>query len=578
LSASVPTIVGVSSASWRAALIGAIVAALATLPGLGVGTLWDNSETAYGEVAREVLLSHDVVVLHLNGAPWFVQPPLYFWIAAAFAKVLGVSEFALRLPSALATIAMAAAVGYVVAQFASSRAALLAATVLSTALMQAVVGRLAIMDALLDLLVAVAILAWFAALRPGGSRVFWYAGWIAIALGALTKGLVAPVMAVLVIGPWLLWERTVGARPHVPGVRAWLAGAALAALVIAPWCVALWHAAGAHAFEELIGHYTVGRYLGTIENQSGPVWYYVPVVVLGFFPWIAFLVPATYRGWLDARSAANGSLARLALVWAIVPFVFFSLAKTKLPNYIALELPAFAILVAVWFDRATERADRRAVLAWTALVPITIAGVGFAMWAFSHDNRLTADLQQIRNDFVALGCVILLGSVACFVLLLVRRLAWLGPFALGAASVLVLLILAVLGEPIVERFKPIPPLAAAIERERRPSDAIAIQGVSGGNALLFYTRPRVEELAGPDDPAMDPAADPRRAICGAARALVVTGKKRPSPDPTYGRTRTIIATANNDVLYLYDGPPCRPPQASASIGSSIAVRTAKQRL
>jgi hypothetical protein len=59
---------------------------------------------------------------------------------------------------------------------------------------------------------------------------------------------------------------------------------------------------------------------------------------------------------------------------------------------------------------------------------------------------------------------------------------------------------------------------------------------------------------------------------------VVTGKKRPSPDPTYGRTRTIIATANNDVLYLYDGPPCRPPQASASIGSSIAVRTAKQRL
>ena len=67
----------------RAALLGAFLAALVTLPGLGTGTLWDNSETAYGEVAREILLTHDWVVMHLNAAPWFVQPPLYFWIAAA---------------------------------------------------------------------------------------------------------------------------------------------------------------------------------------------------------------------------------------------------------------------------------------------------------------------------------------------------------------------------------------------------------------------------------------------------------------------------------------------------------------
>lgn len=546
----------VLSASWRAALIGALVAGFATLPGLGFGTLWDNSETAYGEVAREILLTGNAVVLHLNGAPWFVQPPLYFWIAAALARVLGVSEFALRLPSALATIVMAAAVGFVVARYASSRAALLAATVLSTSLMQAVVGRLAIMDALLDLMVTVTILAWFGALRSGDRRRWWYAGWVALALGTLAKGLVAPVTALLVVGPWFLWERTAGGRAGLPALRHWFGGALLGGLVILPWATALWHAAGPHAFEELVGHYTVGRYLGTIENQGGPLWYYVPVIVLGFFPWFAFLVPATYAGWREARSEPAGSLARLALVWALVPFLFFSLAKTKLPNYIALELPAFAILVALWFDRVNERADRRVALAWTAVVPITIVGVGFAMWAFSHDNRLTADLQQIRDDFVALGCVLLLGSIACFALLLVRRLAWLAPFALGTASIFVLLILAVLGEPIVERFKPIPPLAAAIERDRRPGDVVAIQGVSGGNALIFYTQPPVAQFAGADDSSMDPAADPRRAICGAPRALVIVGKRRPKPDPTYGRARRVIARALNDILYLYDGPAC----------------------
>ncbi len=541
-------------ASWRAALTGALVAALATLPGLGVGTLWDNSETAYGEVAREILISHDWVVLHLNGAPWFVQPPLYFWVAALFAKVFGVSEFALRLPAALATIAMAASVGYAVARVATPRAALLAAVVLSTSLMQAVVGRLAIMDALLDLAVSVAILSWFAALRTGGGA-WWYGGWVALALGTLTKGLVAPVVTLLVVLPWALWERAAGRRVANPTAAHWALGTGLFAAILLPWVAALAHAAGPVAFLELVGHYTVGRYLGTIENQSGPLWYYMPVVILGFFPWFAFLVPALVEGWQDARSDRNGSLARLGLVWAVVPFVFFSFAKTKLPNYIALELPSFAILVAVWFDRVAGRSDRRTALAWTALVPVTLVGLGFAMSAFSHDNRLTVALAQIRTDFIELGGVILLGSIACFACLMVRRWAWAGPFALAIASVLVMTIIAV-GEPLVEQFKPIPPLAAVIDRERHDGDVVAVQGVSGGNALMFYTRPPVAQLSGRSESAQDPSTDPRRAICNSPRAFVVASKKRPSPDPDYGRSRRLLASSNNDVLFLYDGPPC----------------------
>ncbi len=551
-------------ASWRAALVGALVAALATLPGLGVGTLWDNSETAYGEVAREILLSHDWIVLHLNGVPWFVQPPLYFWIAALFAKTFGVSEFALRLPSALATIAMAGSVGYTVARVATPRAALLAAVVLSTSLMQAVVGRLAIMDALLDLAVALAVLCWFGAFRTG-NPAWWYGGWVALAFGTLAKGPVAPAVALMVVVPWALWDRASGREVFAPPPGRWAAGIALYAALLLPWAAALARAAGPVAFGELVGHYTVGRYLGTIENQSGPIWYYVPVVVLGFFPWFAFLVPALAEAWREARDAREGSLARLALVWAVIPFVFFSFAKTKLPNYIALELPAFAIVVAAWFDRVVDRSDRRAALAWTALVPVTIGGLAFAMSAFSHDNRLTADLAQIRSDFIALGIVILLGSVACFALLLVRRLAWAGPFALGASSLLVILMIAVGGEPLVERFKPIPPLAAAIDRLRRDGDLVAVQGVSGANALLFYTRPRVAQLDGPNEAPGDPAMDPRLAICGAPRAFVIASKDRPSPDPTYGRTRRVLASSNNDLLFLYDGPPCTAASRAGTV-------------
>jgi len=552
----------VNSASWRAALIGALVAAVATLPGLGTGTLWDNSETAYGEVAREILLTHDWIVMHLNGAAWYVQPPLYFWIAAAFGRWWGVSETTLRLPSALATIAMAAGVGYVVGRVASARAAILAATILSTALMQAVLGRLAIMDALLDLAVMFAILAWFGALRTGGVRS-WYGGWIALALGTLTKGPVAVVLALLVVAPWSIWTARAGGRIVWPSPRRWLLGLVLFAAILAPWAIALERAAGPVAFGELVLHYTVGRYLGTIENQSGPLWYYVPVVILGFFPWFAFLVPAAVDAWGEAK-AEDAALSRLALVWAIVPFVFFSFAKTKLPNYIALELPSFAILVALWFDSVVDRASRRAALAWTAVVPVTICGIAFAIWAFSHDNKLAADLQQIRSDFLALGFVMLFGSLACFGLLLQRRLAWAAPFALAASGVLVVLIIGVLGEPLVERFKPIPDLAQVINRERRSGDTVAIQGVSGGNALVFYTQPHVATIDAPGDAAIDAATDPRRAICSAHRAFVVTSKKRPTPDPSYGRSRRALAHSNKDVLFLYDGPPCATPPESTT--------------
>jgi 4-amino-4-deoxy-L-arabinose transferase-like glycosyltransferase/predicted enzyme related to lactoylglutathione lyase len=533
------------------------VAALATLPGLGVGTLWDNSETTYGEVAREILITHDWLVLHLNSRPWFVQPPLYFWSAAALAQVFGVSELTLRLPSALATIATSAVVAYIVALLTTPRAALLAAMILSTSLMQAVVGRLAIMDALLDLTVAVAVLAAFMALRTGNGR-WWVAGCAALGLATLTKGLVAPVVVGLIVVPWAGWERRTGRALRLPPVWSRLFGVALFALIVGPWAVALYLAAGPGAFDQLIGHYTVGRYLGTIENQSGPIWYYVPVLILGLFPWFPFLIPAGIEGWRDARRAAGGqdSLARLAIVWTLIPFAFFSLAQTKLPNYIALELPAIAILIGVWFDRvgSGDRARRRVALGWSALVPAVLAGLAFALWAFSRNNRLTEDFQQIRAAFAALGLVILLGSGACFALLLRRRTAWLGPFALGSVSVLVMSIIA-LAEPIVEHFKPIPQLAAVIERERRPGDVIAIQGVAGGNALVYYARPRITRLGPPGEKA-PPPNDPERVLCAAPRAFVITARKRPVPDPTYGRTRRQLAVSNNDVLYLFDGPTC----------------------
>ena len=480
----------------RAALLGALFAALVTLPGLGTGTLWDNSETAYGEVAREILLTRDWVVMHLNGQPWFVQPPLYFWIAAFFAKLFGADTFALRLPSALATIAMGGAVGYATARIAGERAGMIAAIVLSTSLMQAIVGRLAIMDALLDFSIAAAVLWWYRAFEPSGSPrrrdTAFVCGAIALAVGTLAKGPVAPVITVLVVGVWLLWERRAGL---IAGPRFGAMLLALAAFVgvALPWFVALGTRVGPGAIAELIGHYTFGRYTGVIENQTGPFWYYVPVVVLGFFPWIAF-VPVAAAAAIAAARRAEGGFARLTLVWTVVPFVFFTFASTKLPNYVAMILPALAILVALWFERVRNGADRRAAVISAATIPVFVGCVAFAIGAFSRTNSLDVDLAVLNHQLLFLGIAMLAGSVLTVVAIARRESAPWSPYVLALTSGALVLFIALVAEPAAEPLKPIPPIARAIDANRKAGDVIAIGGVSGGNGLIFYTLPPVRDI------------------------------------------------------------------------------------
>jgi 4-amino-4-deoxy-L-arabinose transferase-like glycosyltransferase len=544
----------------RAAWIGAIVAALTTLPGLWVGTLWDNSETAYGEVAREILLTHDWVVMHLNGVPYFVQPPLYFWLGAAVAFLTGPTAFALRLPSALATIALGAFTGYAVARQAGTRVGVYAAVILSTCLMQAVIGRLAIMDALLDLAVAMTIFWWFRGLETGRDRYAIY-GWIAAAFGFLAKGFVAPVVALLVIVPFYLWNRRCEPMKP-PSLRGWIVGAIAFLAIVAPWPIALVLHYHFFPLQKLIGEYTVGRYTGVVENQSGPVWYYLPVIILGFFPWIAFLPMAVVYGMRQLRGTAQdprlARLVRLAFTWTVLPLLFFSFAQTKLPNYVALEFPALALITALYFEGVVRKGASRSAVVSAATVPVTIGALAFAIWLFTRNNRLTAEVAGAVPPLLGMAVAIFAGSLLTALLVARAKTARVAPYALALAATIAADVLALTVLPRAEAFKPVPRLAAIIEHDRKPGDVVAVQNVSGANALLFYTHPIVRALAAPGD--TDPqndGIDPRAFICGAPRAWVIAPAARPSYDPIYGRRRRIVAIDRKAALLLYYGPACR---------------------
>jgi 4-amino-4-deoxy-L-arabinose transferase-like glycosyltransferase len=219
------------------------------------------------------------------------------------------------------------------------------------------------------------------------------------------------------------------------------------------------------------------------------------------------------RGWEAAR-APEGALARLALVWTVLPFVFFSAAQTKLPNYIALIFPALAIIVAGWFAQISSGADRRAAVISAAVVPVTVGAIAFAIVAFGHSNGLA--LSAVGPQLAILAFGMLGGSLATVVAIATSRWRSAAPYVLAATSLVLVLFIVFVAEPVAERLKPIGPMAAIINRERTAGDIVAIRGVSGGNGLIFYTAPGVQTI----DPGVDRSF--LHTVCAGDAAFVVT--------------------------------------------------------
>ena len=152
-----------------------------------------------------------------------------------------------------------------------------------------------------------------------------------------------------------------------------------------------------------------------------------------------------------------------------------------------------------------RRGGTRSAVYSAATVPVTIGALAVAIALFTRNNRLTAEIAIALPPLLAMAAAIFAGSLLTALLVARRRSVGAAPYALAFAAIVATDVLAVTVLPHAEAFKPVPRLASVIEREQRPGDVVAIQNVSGGNALLFYTRPVVRVLAPPSDG--DPPTD-----------------------------------------------------------------------
>src|SRR5215469_2610128 len=308
---------------WAAAVLAAAV--VLTFYRLGDGTLWDQDETKYAEVSREILQTGDPITLHANGSPWYVHPPLYMWLVAATGRVFGFSTFTVRVWSGIASVAAVYATMLLGRILFNPRTAVLAGAALAVTFHFLVQSRLAVFDTVLLVLM---LLATFYALRGYQSGraadYLWFFGFAGLA--TLTKGPIGLVLPGLVIAAFVTVRRAWSRWREVP----WGAGFVLYALIGLSWYGAETALHGAAFARTVLGYYGLGRFFGVVENQAGPWYYYVPVLLVGAFPWTAFWPAAAACH--ARRLHEDGRL--FVILWCGIVIVFYSLAETKLPNYV----------------------------------------------------------------------------------------------------------------------------------------------------------------------------------------------------------------------------------------------------
>src|SRR5579872_16307 len=500
--------------------------------------LLDDADSVHAEAAREILIRHDWVTLHVNGIRYLEKAPLLYWMMAASFRIFGVHDWSARLPLALGVLASLYAVYFLGRRVFGETAGFYAALACGFAFGPYIFTRFLIPDVLVGLWLILTLdffLRTFDDSRP--SRLACWGLAVTCALNVLTKGLIGLVFPLAAIGLYLLMA---GNLRHIFRMR--LASSACVFLLIAaPWPVLAGlrnptqgNVRGFFWFYLVNEHFL--RYLNKrIPRDYGtvPLLLFWGLVLVWLFPWSSFLPQALARiRLLRVREAASNAAERARLILSLGAFfvvLFFSFS-TRQEYYVLPALPALALLIGAWLAKEEASADSR-LRYWGKIAANVLGVIGLLACAATIFLVLSTPVVSPSPDIAALlhagpeesqqyalslghfldlntrvmtvfhpslllfGLSLLVGTTSN---LFFRRSGkpGLGNWSLALMSVCQLFAI----HMALVTFSPIltsKPLADAIARVYQPGDIIEINGeYEGGSTLNYYTGHPVRILNG----------------------------------------------------------------------------------
>jgi 4-amino-4-deoxy-L-arabinose transferase-like glycosyltransferase len=326
---------------------------------LGSFRLFDVDEAVFADATKEMVQSGNWITPTYDGENRYDKPIFFYWMMAVSYKIFGVNEFAARFPSALFGFLLCCAVYFFVKHFHDETRALYAAASLAVTMLFMVYSHAAVTDMALTFFITLSLFSFYISLR---SEKFIYVFYVFSALAFLTKGLIGIVFPLAIASMYLL---ITGGLKNL-GKLLNLKAIVLFILVSAPWYVTETVVNGREFIQQFFIKHHFARYTSVISGHKGPVFYYIPVLLAGLFPWIAFL-PAGARRALKE----NEDTGLFAIIWFAVIFLFFSFSVTKLPNYIFPLVPAASVIIAAGMSFDNTR--------WRKYTNLCIAGISLLM-------------------------------------------------------------------------------------------------------------------------------------------------------------------------------------------------------
>lgn len=370
--------------SQHALLLLALLALSGLLFFLGLGDmgLTDRDEGRNAEAGREMFESGDRLTPTFNGELRVAKPALLYWLMEQSYRLFGVNEFAARFPSALFGVGLVLIHYLFLVHQRDRTVALFGGLMLLLNLEILGLGRVALTDSVLIFFTTASLYGFWLGLHGTGSVRRWiWAFYIGMALATLTKGPVGFAVPLIVATLYLTWTRRWRDywQQGVP-----LAGMLLFILLATPWYAAMFFVHG-DTYAEGAKTHTIGRFLSPMEGHQGTIFFYLPVLLLGFFPWSALLPVPLYRTlkeWYLIRRAriqpdptGASELDLFAALWVVGVFVFFTASATRLPHYIGPLFPAAALLTASYWSRCLHDPTTKGIRGSIHLM----MGVGFLL-------------------------------------------------------------------------------------------------------------------------------------------------------------------------------------------------------
>jgi len=322
---------------------------------LGGWALINPDEGRNASIALEMKTNGTWLVPTYDGLPYLDKPAFYFRAVALSFSLFGKSEAAARLPSVVFGLALLVVVYLFCRREFDWRTGVLAVVLLGATPMYVSFSRMVIFDMALTCAVCSSVFAGFLAEKSSGreQRAWYAASAFAAAIATLIKGPVGffvPLLVLLVFG---LVER------HRGALRRFCSPVNLLIFfgIVLAWFVGVTLRRHDFPYYGLMVE-SFQRFSTTKFHRHGPIYYYVIVIAVFFFPWSMLLPGAVVSAW--RTRSRRLPVERMLAVMATVVVVFFSLSKSKLPEYVLPALVALAILLARLFSLARARPEGRA--------------------------------------------------------------------------------------------------------------------------------------------------------------------------------------------------------------------------